>query len=120
MPSRSISGKVDRSMKLLKNLDGYLFLSCMIFNNTSLFKLFTKVVHFNFIFPSWLCFSEKGRWSESVGDFARQMSTVTGDCMLVAAFIAYIGYFDQSYRAMLLEQWQEQVFKASVISLHSL
>jgi len=57
---------------------------------------------------------EKGRWSESVGDFARQMSTVTGDCMLVAAFIAYIGYFDQSYRAMLLEQWQEQLERVSV------
>lgn len=49
--------------------------------------------------------SEKGRWTESLKNFDVEMSTVIGDSLLSAAFLAYTGFFDQHYRDMLMQKW---------------
>jgi len=53
--------------------------------------------------------SERGRWAADSAAFQTQIATVVGDCLLSAAFLAYIGYFDQSTRAQLVEQWQDRL-----------
>lgn len=35
------------------------------------------------------------------------MNTMTGDSLLAAAFLAYIGFFDQHYRTVLISHWKE-------------
>ncbi|EDQ84975.1 uncharacterized protein MONBRDRAFT_12266 [Monosiga brevicollis MX1] len=58
--------------------------------------------------------SERERWSDSAKDFDAQMITIVGDCLLAAAFVAYGGYFDQSYRQMLLFRWSAHLTKARI------
>jgi dynein heavy chain 1 len=49
--------------------------------------------------------TEQDRWAVDCEGFKEQIRTVTGDALLSAAFVAYIGYFNQSYRAQLVEKW---------------
>jgi dynein heavy chain 1 len=53
--------------------------------------------------------SERGRWQLDSASFQTQISTVVGDCLLSAGFLAYIGYFDQTYRQLLVEKWQDRL-----------
>lgn len=48
---------------------------------------------------------EKERWEATSETFRAQMSTIVGDTLLSAAFIAYAGYFDQQYRNSLFGRW---------------
>ncbi len=48
--------------------------------------------------------SEKVRWSSAVGKFKEQENTLTGDVLLAAAFISYVGSFSKKYRLELWEQ----------------
>jgi len=50
--------------------------------------------------------SEKDRWELTSATFKAHMATLIGDALLAAAFLAYIGFFDQHYRAMLMGKWQ--------------
>ena len=58
--------------------------------------------------------SERQRWQQDSDSFQTQLSTVVGDCLLSAAFLSYCGYFNQSYRALLLETWQDELHSAKV------
>jgi dynein heavy chain 1 len=58
--------------------------------------------------------SERGRWELDSAAFQTQISTVVGDCLLSAAFLAYIGYYDQTWREMLLARWQERLHQVRV------
>ncbi|THD25348.1 Dynein heavy chain 1 cytosolic [Fasciola hepatica] len=49
--------------------------------------------------------SERGRWDSGAETFKSQMSTIFGDCLLSAAFMAYGGYYDQHLRASLMATW---------------
>lgn len=49
--------------------------------------------------------SEQSRWEDSSKSFEAQMSTVAGDVLLSAAFLAYSGYFDQHYRQQMWSAW---------------
>ncbi|PVU91581.1 hypothetical protein BB561_004323 [Smittium simulii] len=49
--------------------------------------------------------SERTRWDHTSSTFADQMSTIAGDVLISAAYLAYAGYFDQEYREQLLEKW---------------
>jgi hypothetical protein len=52
--------------------------------------------------------SEKTRWEDSSTTFDTQMSTIVGDALLSAAFLAYAGFFDQQYREnMWAASWRE-------------
>eukprot|EP00730_Choanoeca_flexa_P004835 TRINITY_DN11816_c0_g2_i2.p1 TRINITY_DN11816_c0_g2~~TRINITY_DN11816_c0_g2_i2.p1 ORF type:complete len:1636 (+),score=529.69 TRINITY_DN11816_c0_g2_i2:364-4908(+) len=58
--------------------------------------------------------SEKTRWSAGTTDFEEQMKTVVGDCLMASSFVAYAGYFDQSYRQLLVSQWLMQLSKSRI------
>ena len=58
--------------------------------------------------------SERGRWELDSSSFQTQINTVVGDCLLAAAFLAYIGYFNQTYRSMLVESWKERLLQSHV------
>ncbi|CAH8499822.1 unnamed protein product [Heterobilharzia americana] len=49
--------------------------------------------------------NERGRWESGSETFKSQMSTIFGDCLLSAAFMAYGGYFDQHFRTRLFATW---------------
>ena len=58
--------------------------------------------------------SERERWQADSDSFQTQLSTVVGDVLLSAAFLSYSGYFNQTYRALLLETWQDELHSAKV------
>ena len=53
--------------------------------------------------------SEQDRWQETSAGFRSQMSTISGDCLLASAFVAYSGYFDQEMRSSLFTSWQDHL-----------
>merc|ERR1719242_2525648 len=50
---------------------------------------------------------EKQRWSEEDKNFQKQLNTLNGDCLLSAGFLTYIGFYDQTYRAILIKKWKD-------------
>ena len=58
--------------------------------------------------------SERQRWQTDSDSFQTQLSTVVGDTLLSAAFLAYSGYFNQTYRSLLLETWQDELHTVKV------
>lgn len=50
---------------------------------------------------------ERRRWSETNRSFDAQNSTLIGDALLAAAFMAYAGPYDEQYRAQMLASWSE-------------
>jgi len=59
---------------------------------------------------------ESTRWDLGSASFKGQMSTVAGDVLLSAAFMAYIGYFDEMVRSMLLKQWTSHLLQSGIKS----
>ncbi|XP_017053188.1 dynein heavy chain, cytoplasmic isoform X2 [Drosophila ficusphila] len=57
---------------------------------------------------------ERERWESTSETFKSQMSTIVGDVLLSAAFIAYGGYFDQHYRLNLFTTWSQHLQAASI------
>ncbi|XP_037905377.1 dynein heavy chain, cytoplasmic isoform X4 [Hermetia illucens] len=57
---------------------------------------------------------ERERWEATSETFRSQMSTIIGDVMLSAAFIAYGGYFDQHYRNNLFTTWCQHLQSANI------
>ncbi|XP_028159312.1 dynein heavy chain, cytoplasmic isoform X7 [Ostrinia furnacalis] len=57
---------------------------------------------------------ERERWESSSETFRSQMSTIVGDVLLSAAFIAYGGYFDQHYRQSLFSTWTAHLAAANI------
>uniref|UniRef100_A0A4W3K7X4 Dynein axonemal heavy chain 17 n=1 Tax=Callorhinchus milii TaxID=7868 RepID=A0A4W3K7X4_CALMI len=49
--------------------------------------------------------SEKIRWSESIAQFKEQDKTISGDVLLITAFVSYVGYFTKKYRTELLNDF---------------
>ena len=47
---------------------------------------------------------ENTRWAKSVGDYKESGRTMVGDVMLSAAFVSYVGAFNQKYRRQLWEE----------------
>lgn len=58
--------------------------------------------------------SEKTRWEAGSRTFEEQMSTVAGDVLLSAAFLAYGGYFDQAYRQSMWHGWATHLADAGI------
>jgi len=49
--------------------------------------------------------SENVRWAEAVEGFRRQESTLTGDVLLSAAFVSYLGCFTKTFRVELVDKY---------------
>lgn len=58
--------------------------------------------------------NERERWECTSETFKSQMSTIIGDVLLSAAFIAYGGYFDQHYRTNLFVTWCQHLQTANI------
>jgi dynein heavy chain 1 len=58
--------------------------------------------------------SEQSRWAIAKDNFAVQMDTLVGDCLLCAAFLSYAGIFDQVNRNRLLSDWKARMKEAQV------
>ena len=49
--------------------------------------------------------SEKIRWQEGSRSFETQIATLVGDVLVAAAFLAYGGLYDQTFRKLMMEDW---------------
>ncbi len=49
---------------------------------------------------------ERQRWEASKSTFSSQLSTLGGDSLVCAAFLAYSGYFDHRGRRGMLSEWR--------------
>lgn len=58
--------------------------------------------------------SEKGRWESGSRTFDAEMSTIVGDVLLSAGFLAYGGFFDQHYREVMWQEWSNHLAEANI------
>ncbi|KAF9015424.1 dynein heavy chain [Cyathus striatus] len=58
--------------------------------------------------------SERGRWEAGSRTFEAEMSTIVGDVLLSAAFLAYGGFFDQHYREVMWQDWTNHLLEANI------
>ncbi|KAJ3973292.1 dynein heavy chain protein 1 [Lentinula raphanica] len=58
--------------------------------------------------------SERGRWEAGSRTFDDEMSTIVGDVLLSAAFLAYGGFFDQHYREVMWQEWSNHLSEANI------
>ncbi|SBS80798.1 dynein heavy chain, putative [Plasmodium ovale] len=64
--------------------------------------------------------SEKERWSETFINLEAASETFVGDCLLAAAFCAYIGFFEHYERQKLKKTWGEIIHKHHIKHRHDL
>ncbi|KAJ5782973.1 hypothetical protein N7457_004747 [Penicillium paradoxum] len=53
--------------------------------------------------------SERERWEDGSKSFETQISTLVGDVLIAAAFLAYAGLYDQQFRKAMAEDWVHQL-----------
>ena len=53
--------------------------------------------------------SERTRWEEASKSFETQISTIVGDVLVAAAFLAYSGLYDQQFRKAMTDDWLEHL-----------
>ena len=58
--------------------------------------------------------SERSRWEEGSKSFERQISTIIGDVVVAAAFLAYSGLYDQQFRRTMTEDWLGQLAMSGI------
>ncbi|EEY14801.1 dynein heavy chain [Verticillium alfalfae VaMs.102] len=58
--------------------------------------------------------SERVRWEEGSKSFETQISTLVGDVLVAAAFLAYSGLYDQTFRKSMMEDWLHQLHLSGV------
>lgn len=58
--------------------------------------------------------SERTRWEEGSKSFEVQISTLVGDVLVAAAFLAYSGLYDQQFRKAMMEDWLHQLHLSGV------
>ena len=58
--------------------------------------------------------SERTRWESGSRTFDVEMSTIVGDVLVSAGFLAYGGFFDQYYREMMWQDWCDHLQEAGI------
>ncbi|KAL2864679.1 dynein heavy chain [Aspergillus lucknowensis] len=58
--------------------------------------------------------SERTRWEEGSKSFETQISTLVGDVLIAAAFLAYAGFYDQQFRKAMVEDWVQQLIQSGI------
>ncbi|RYP75736.1 hypothetical protein DL771_002223 [Monosporascus sp. 5C6A] len=53
--------------------------------------------------------SERTRWEDGSKSFETQIGTLVGDVLVAAAFLAYSGLYDQTFRKSMMEDWLHQL-----------
>ena len=57
---------------------------------------------------------ERSRWEVSSQSFESQTTTLVGDVLIAAAFLAYAGYYDQQLRQAMTNDWTDQLRKSGI------
>lgn len=52
---------------------------------------------------------ESDRWSKSSSSFEHILQNLVGDCLLMAAFLTYNGFFDFKARSVLMKRWRSSL-----------
>ncbi|EER38945.1 dynein heavy chain [Histoplasma capsulatum H143] len=58
--------------------------------------------------------SERSRWEEGSKSFETQISTLVGDVLIAAAFLAYGGLYDQQFRKAMIDDWVYQLGQSGI------
>ncbi|KAL2821627.1 dynein heavy chain, cytoplasmic [Aspergillus granulosus] len=58
--------------------------------------------------------SERTRWEEGSRSFETQISTLVGDVLIAAAFLAYAGFYDQQFRKAMVDDWVQQLVQSGI------
>lgn len=58
--------------------------------------------------------SERSRWEEGSKSFKTQISTLVGDVLIAAAFLAYGGLYDQQFRKAMIDDWVNQLAQSGI------
>ncbi|KAG9253399.1 dynein heavy chain, N-terminal region 1-domain-containing protein [Emericellopsis atlantica] len=58
--------------------------------------------------------SERTRWEDGSKSFETQISTLVGDVLIAAAFLAYSGLYDQTLRKSMVEDWFHQLHLSGI------
>ena len=58
--------------------------------------------------------SERTRWEEGSKSFETQISTLVGDVLTAAAFLAYSGLYDQTFRKSMMDDWCHQLHLSGI------
>ncbi|KAJ0425536.1 dynein heavy chain, cytoplasmic [Aspergillus carlsbadensis] len=58
--------------------------------------------------------SERTRWEEGSKSFETQISTLVGDVLIAAAFLAYAGFYDQQFRKAMADDWVQQLVQSGI------
>ncbi|KAL3439245.1 dynein heavy chain, cytoplasmic [Aspergillus tetrazonus] len=58
--------------------------------------------------------SERTRWEEGSKSFETQISTLIGDVLIAAAFLAYAGFYDQQFRKAMTEDWVQHLVQSGI------
>ncbi|KAJ9300682.1 hypothetical protein DTO271G3_1846 [Paecilomyces variotii] len=58
--------------------------------------------------------SERTRWEEGSRSFETQISTLVGDVLIAAAFLAYGGLYDQQFRKAMIDDWVHQLAQSGI------
>nr|CDS18170.1 dynein heavy chain [Echinococcus granulosus] len=57
---------------------------------------------------------EKVRWTEAKAQFQTQIENLVGDVLLATAFLSYAGPFNQEFRNLLNQQWDNELSRTSI------
>ncbi|MCJ1316193.1 hypothetical protein MMC15_001513 [Xylographa vitiligo] len=58
--------------------------------------------------------SERSRWEGGSRSFETQISTIVGDVLVAAAFLAYCGLYDQQFRKAMTSDWLEHLSMSGI------
>ncbi|ODH44999.1 dynein heavy chain, cytoplasmic [Paracoccidioides brasiliensis] len=58
--------------------------------------------------------SERSRWEEGSKSFETQISTLVGNVLIAAAFLAYGGLYDQQFRKSMIDDWLYQLSQSGI------
>ena len=58
--------------------------------------------------------AERTRWESGSKSFETQISTIIGDVLIAAAFLAYSGLFDQQLRKAMVDDWLDQLAQSGI------
>jgi dynein heavy chain len=57
---------------------------------------------------------ESLRWDNAISELEKQLINLTGNMLLSAGYISYVGTFTQSFRMQLLKSWQRQLMESGI------
>lgn len=58
--------------------------------------------------------AERTRWESGSKSFETQISTIVGDVLIAAAFLAYSGLYDQQLRKAMVDDWLDQLAQSGI------